>query len=70
MANGHSAHRQEIGSHPFSSGGSTDYRAILQNPAFMPKEKVKLRSKLRIWLSALLISIVVFGLALGIQWAI
>lgn len=70
MANGHSVHRQEIGSHPFSNGGSTDYRAILQNPAFMPKDKVQLRSKLRIWLSALIISIVVFALALAIQWTV
>ncbi len=70
MANGHSVHRQEIGSHPSSNGGPTDYRAILQNPAFMPKVKVQLRSKLRIWLSAFLISIVVFAAALGIQWTI
>ena len=70
MANGHSVHSQEIGSHPFPNGGSTDYRAILQDPAFMPKDKVKLRPKLRIWLSALLISIIVFALALGIQWTI
>lgn len=70
MANGHSVHRQEIGSHPFSNGGSTDYRGILQNPAFMPKDKVPLRSKLRIWLSALSASIVVFGLALAIQWTV
>lgn len=70
MANGHSVHRQEIGSHPSSNGGSTDYRAILQNPAFMPKNKVQIRSKLRVWLSALFISIVVFALALGIQWTI
>ncbi len=71
MANGHSAHRQEIlGSRPPVNGDSEDYRAILQNPAFLPKQKVKLRSKLRIWLSALLISIVVFGFALAIQWTI
>ncbi|HEU5402165.1 MAG TPA: hypothetical protein VFU86_12460 [Terriglobales bacterium] len=71
MANGHSAYRQEsLDAHPFVNGDSTDYRAVLQNPAFLPKDKVKLRSRLRIWISALIISIVVFGLALGIQWTI
>ncbi len=69
MANGHSVHRQEIGSHPLLNGNSRD-RAILQNPAFMSKDKVKLRSRFRIWLSALSISIVVFAVALAIQWTI
>lgn len=71
MANVHSAYRQQTsGATPYVNGPSTDYRAILQNPAFLPKDKVKLRSRLRIWISALLISIVVFGLALAIQWTI
>ncbi len=71
MANGHSAHRQEsIGSHTYVDRGSADYRAILRNPAFLPKDKVKLRSRFRIWLSALFISIIVFAIALGIQWVI
>lgn len=71
MPDGHSAHRQGIVSaHPFVNGNFLEYRAILQNPAFLPKDRVKLRSKLRIWLSASLISIVVFGAALGIQWTI
>jgi len=71
MTNGHSAQRHEsFGSHVFVNGGFADYRSLLQNPAFLPKEKVKLRSKLRIWLSALFISIVVFAIALGIQWTI
>ena len=71
MTNGHSAHKQEIlDAHPVANGDSGDYRAILQNPAFLPKARVKLRSRLRIWLSALFISIVVFGIALGIQWTI
>lgn len=71
MANGHSAYRQEtLGANPVVNEDSTDYRAILQNPAFMPKEKVKLHSRFRIWISAVLISIVVFGVALAIQWTI
>lgn len=71
MTNGHSAQRHEsFGSHVFVNGDFADYRRLLQNPAFLHKEKVKLRSKLRIWLSALFISIVVFAIALGIQWTI
>lgn len=70
MTNGHSAQRESFGSHVFLNGDFADYRRILQNPAFLPKDKVKLRSKLRIWLSALFISVVVFAIALGIQWTI
>src|SRR5512135_730574 len=71
MANGHSVYRQEIlGANPVVNGEPADYRAILQDPAFLPKQKVKPRSRLRIWLSALSISIVVFALALAIQWTI
>ncbi len=70
MGNGHSVHRQEILGDPALVSDSRDYRAILQNPAFLPQDKVKLRSKLRIWFSASLISVVVFAIALGIQWTI
>lgn len=70
MANGHATHREILDAHPVANGDSADYRAILQNPAFLPKDKVKLRSRLRIWISAVLISIVVFGFALAIQWTI
>jgi uncharacterized membrane protein len=70
MANGHAHGHESFTSHPLANGDDSDYRAILQNPAFLPQQKVAVRSKLTIWISALLISIVVFAIALGIQWTI
>ena len=70
MANGHAHGHESFGSYPLANGDDSDYRAILQNPAFLPQQKGGVRSNLKIWLSTMLISIVVFAIALGIQWTI
>lgn len=57
----------------FKSAEESEYmrgRSVLKDPAFIPKEKLKLRSKLQIWLSALATGTLVFLLALGLQWVI
>jgi uncharacterized membrane protein len=70
MANGHAHGHESFSSYPLANGEDSDYRAILQNPAFLSLQKSSVRSNFKIWFSALLISIVVFAIALGIQWTI
>lgn len=72
MSNGPSFQRQEtFASDPHKSSNSPDDRTLLQNPAFLSRhEKNRIHSSFRIWLSAILISIIVFILALAIQWTI
>jgi uncharacterized membrane protein len=72
MTNGHSAqYQQAIATSPTSAGMSSDKRTLLENPAFLPADaKVRVHSPFKIWLSAIFISIVVFFLALVIQWTI
>ena len=44
--------------------------SALTDPAFISKAKPKLRSRLQIWISALAIGLLVFILALSLQWVI
>jgi hypothetical protein len=71
MAKGHPARSQDVHSTDTTPHAAfSDYRSLLDNPAFLKVERPAARSNLTIWISALLISIVVFGIALGIQWTI
>ncbi len=71
MAHGHSASREEPAiSHPTFNNPS-DHRSLLNNPAFLQKtESPALRSNSRIWAFALVVSALVFGFALGLQWIV
>lgn len=62
--------RAQIAMRPTDQSAYTRGHAVLTDPAFIPKQKLKLRSKLQIWVSALATGMLVFLLALGLQWII
>ncbi len=45
-------------------------RNLLDDPAFLPRSKDHIRSPLQIWLIAISIGLLVFLIALGLQWVI
>ncbi|MDT8068201.1 MAG: hypothetical protein ROO76_08540 [Terriglobia bacterium] len=72
MSNGYSfQHQETCASDTRQSSISPDDRTLLQNPAFLSREeRNRVHSSFRIWLSAIFISVIVFFLALAIQWTI
>lgn len=62
--------RAQIAMRPTDQSAYTRGRDVLTDPAFIPKQILKLRSKLQIWVSALATGMLVFLLALGLQWII
>jgi hypothetical protein len=68
MVNNHSASHRAA---PLPADNeSSEWRMLLENPAFLCKDRDPMHSTSRVWISALLVGGGVFGIALGLQWMI